>query len=338
MNMTREEERTKAAKDYADSIAQHEHNKLYSFDDFKAGAKWADEHPLDKTIEDFPELKESEKIRKTLIRFHKSTIDIDAIKGEDILAWLEKQGEQKPKGKSALAVIKEEKVDNANKVEPTDYNSIDLHFGKPIDKAEPKFNIGDWIVDKLGLTQQVLDLRCGIYTCTYNSFTTDCESNYHLWTIQDAKDGDILAGKIDGDNYILIFKQVKDGWVETYGHYYDSVDRFCVSSQLFCRDYQGSFTPATKEQCDLLLTKMGEAGYELDEGSKELKLLITNGGDFFESENCEQNPAWDEEDEHTLQGVIDEIQANKNQAPDYEFETYDRFLFWLKTLKQRIGG
>ena len=46
----------------------------------------------------FPELKESEgeKIRKALIRFHKSTIDVDGIKGEDIIAWLEKQSEQKP--------------------------------------------------------------------------------------------------------------------------------------------------------------------------------------------------------------------------------------------------
>ena len=42
----------------------------------------------------FPELKESEdeRIRETLIRFHKSTIDVDGIKGEDIIAWLEKQG------------------------------------------------------------------------------------------------------------------------------------------------------------------------------------------------------------------------------------------------------
>lgn len=41
----------------------------------------------------FPELKESEdeRIRKGLIRFHKSTIDVDGIKGEDIIAWLEKQ-------------------------------------------------------------------------------------------------------------------------------------------------------------------------------------------------------------------------------------------------------
>ena len=46
----------------------------------------------------FPELKESEdeKIRKALIRYHQSTINIDGIKGEEILAWLERQVE-KPK-------------------------------------------------------------------------------------------------------------------------------------------------------------------------------------------------------------------------------------------------
>lgn len=34
---------------------------------------------------------EDDKIRRALIRFHKSTIDIDGIKGADIIAWLEKQ-------------------------------------------------------------------------------------------------------------------------------------------------------------------------------------------------------------------------------------------------------
>lgn len=45
----------------------------------------------------FPELADSEdeRIRKALIRFHKSTIDVDGIKSEDIIAWLEKQGEKK---------------------------------------------------------------------------------------------------------------------------------------------------------------------------------------------------------------------------------------------------
>ena len=38
---------------------------------------------------------EDEKVRKALIRFHKSTMDIDGIKGYEIVAWLEKQGEHK---------------------------------------------------------------------------------------------------------------------------------------------------------------------------------------------------------------------------------------------------
>ena len=63
----------------------------------------------------FPELKESEdeEIRKALIRFHKSTIDVDGIKGDDIIAWLEKQGEQ-----------------------------------KSADKVEPKFKMGDIVKRK----------------------------------------------------------------------------------------------------------------------------------------------------------------------------------------------
>ena len=43
----------------------------------------------------FPELMtEDEKIRKSLIDLHKSTVAINGIKGERIVAWLEKQGEQ----------------------------------------------------------------------------------------------------------------------------------------------------------------------------------------------------------------------------------------------------
>ena len=57
----------------------------------------------------FPELKKSEdeRIRKALIRFHKSTIDVDGIKGEDILAWLEKQGELKHDESRGMNLVEE---------------------------------------------------------------------------------------------------------------------------------------------------------------------------------------------------------------------------------------
>lgn len=58
---------------------------------------------------------------------------------------------------------------------------------------------------------------------------------------------------------------------------------------------------------------------------------------YCEIKRNEQKPAWSEEDERNLQGVIDEIWANKNQAPDYDLATYDKYLSWLKSLKQRYN-
>ena len=44
---------------------------------------------------------------------------------------------------------------------------------------------------------------------------------------------------------------------------------------------------------------------------------------------------WSEEDESNFQGIIDELKANKHHAPDSDLPTYDRFLSWFKSLKDR---
>lgn len=98
----------------------------------------------------FPELRESEdeKIRKELIDIVKKSPITFAFKDKwKVLAWLEKQV-QKPQCKSALEASKEEKVDNANKVEPKDYSSIDPHFFKPAWSEEDDVAVKD-ICDKL---------------------------------------------------------------------------------------------------------------------------------------------------------------------------------------------
>ena len=59
-------------------------------------------------------------------------------------------------------------------------------------------------------------------------------------------------------------------------------------------------------------------------------------GDCKDKREAEISPNLSEEDERNLQGIIDEIEANKNQAPDYDLATYDRFLSWLKSLKGRV--
>ena len=145
---------------------------------------------------------------------------------------------------------------------------------------ETKFKIGNWIVNNEDKSiGQITEIICDRkdpntlygYEHTNGFFANDFEDNYHLWTIKDAKDGDILSAKIDGDDYILLFKQIKDGWIETYGHYYIMIDKFCTPTQMFCRGFQGTLHPATQEQCKTLFKKMHDEGYDWDPDKKVLK-------------------------------------------------------------------
>ena len=44
---------------------------------------------------------------------------------------------------------------------------------------------------------------------------------------------------------------------------------------------------------------------------------------------------WSEDDEQILLGVIFELEANKSEAPEYDYKTYDKFIDWLESLKER---
>ena len=100
---------------------------------------------------------------------------------QSALDMIENQGETKLLDyddfgfKPAIEVTTEEKVDNANKVEPKDYNDIDPHFGKPIDEVEPKFNVGDVIrqTDKPEYTYTIREIKDGCYICDTCDFSTD---------------------------------------------------------------------------------------------------------------------------------------------------------------------
>jgi uncharacterized membrane-anchored protein YhcB (DUF1043 family) len=210
--------------------------------------------------ENCPELLESEdeKIRKELLEHCKNQAKPYIQTGnkcpqiQSWIAWLERQGE-KPQGKSALEAIKEEKVDDQDCV-----NSAD--------RIETTFHEGDWVVDKSGLVQQVLEFRGGIYTCTYNSFGTDCESNYHLWTIDDAKDGDVLA---DEDNNIGIYRGKVDD-VDWHSYVYLGCDNYLYGYKIGGYHNIRNTKPATKEQHDQLEKAIADAGFTFDFEKKEL--------------------------------------------------------------------
>lgn len=185
---------------------------------------------------------------------------------KDLLVCLENQSEQKPQGKSALEAVKEEKVNNANKV-------------------EPEFKVGDWITFYGGNPYKILKIEEKINGVldyllldqnghNYYFNNTYADKNVRLWTIQDAKDGDVLACKED----ILLFKSYSVQRRISLYCWYNGRTNNLYSKEVtdISLSKRNKICPATKEQRDLLFQKMKESGYEWDAEKKELKKLVPN--------------------------------------------------------------
>lgn len=276
-----------------------------------------------------------------------------AMDGKPVRHFSYKDCEQIFGGKSAVEAAKEEKVDNQNCVNPTD-------------KVEPKFHEGEWIITKANNLYQVTAIIDDKYQLKYEDIYStqkcaDVDKIARLWTIQDAKDGDLIYVSTEEKGIQAIFHEYKN----------DTIFFHCY----LCADFvQGGYMPIgsveltyplQKTHYNRFFEKMHEAGYEWDAEKKELKKIedeieIPFGAKDSELQEAtyyipkgfhaeidddkvvikkgEKPTEWSEEDEKNLQGIIDEIHANRNAGPDYDINTYDRFLDWLKSLKQRKGG
>ena len=261
----------------------------------------------------FPELKESEdeRIRKRILlsvekdlMAHKNS-GCDTKDLENCIAWLGKQGEQ-----------------------------------KPTYKVEPKFKVGDWVVSddkdvhddyRVCKITKIVDGRYYIEGGDFISESSLAQYEYRLWTIQDAKDGDVLQlGKVTA-----IFQEyIGNGNCKCYCSVCDL--EFEIPSQGDDDNSYGCHNakPATKEQRDTLMKAMADAGYSFDFEKKELKLLITNGGDFLESENREQNPAWSEEDKNFMYDALSNLTELKDRYGE-GYGNVGKCIDWLKSLKDR---
>ena len=93
--------------------------------------------------------------------------------------------------------------------------------------------------------------------------------NGHLWTIQDAKDGDVI---FYDSGWTCIFKCIHGIWFSSYcfitddGEFYTGYERHAVDATI-----NGNAHPATKEQCDRLFQKIKEAGYKWNSETKTLE-------------------------------------------------------------------
>lgn len=175
-----------------------------------------------------------------------------------------KQGEN-PQGKSALEAANEEKVDNANKV-------------------EPKFHQGDWITNGYD-TWKIVEVKPLDYILQsqdgnmVDDTISYVDGMFDSFTVQDANDGDVLYLQHDGEEHIIIYKGiVKERFrtfVSAYCAYNCIVDDFCFADVSKYGDIAyGGIMPATKEQRDLLFKKMKDAGYEWSDKDRKLIKIV----------------------------------------------------------------
>ena len=152
---------------------------------------------------------------------------------------------------------------------------------KPTDKVEPKFKIGDWVVFD-GETLHITNVTENGYSTEDGVIPFRCEKETKLWTIADAKGGDVLT---NGD-FPCIFKRCDDNgslYVYCGINAHNDFSILSEDPENVWDDYSKQYFPATKEQRDLLFQKMKEAGYEWDAEKKELKKIEDeeyNGEDY----------------------------------------------------------
>ena len=267
--------------------------------------------------ENCPELKESEdeRIRGNIIAtihlYYGEPLEDEA---KEMIAWLEKQGEQKIKT-----------PDESLGIDSDTYNKIvdECIYGeqKPIYKVEPNFKVGDWVVycnDDVDLITGIEENGYCINNSGYIPFI--CASDIRLWTIQDAKDGDIICS----NQIIVLFKQWEDDIDYNFVIAHAGID---ISGKLQITNghwlINNKSKPATKEQRNLLFQKMREAGYEWDAEKKELIKI-------------EQKPAWSEEDEEIYRKCICAMRASACGFPEEE-KFVEQVNNWFKSLKDRYS-
>ena len=180
----------------------------------------------------FHELKEGddERIRKNCIHFLELQKQHHAatFEIEECVDWLEKQGK----------------------------NSID--------KTQLRFRIDDFIISDYCIGKVVALTNDAYLLDTGIGIPFSYENDFHIWTIQDAKKGDVLASK--NTSNILIFKKLETN--TTFSSYYNIERRQESSWSNEC------FVPASKEQRNKLIRAMEQAGYTFDFEKKELNKII----------------------------------------------------------------
>ena len=166
--------------------------------------------------------------------------------------------------------------------------------GKSTDNVESKIVVGDWVVqrdlsdfysgDKFAQITNIDDE--GNYWLDCGTWITGRE--IRLWTIHDAKDGDVLVSPrqegCESGEEIFIFKCIGNR-----DYVYDCIEYYCnvcdgefnVNKTSYMGTISSPLYPATHEQREFLFKKMKKAGYKWDDEKKQI-LRIDNSKNTIE--------------------------------------------------------
>ena len=220
---------------------------------------------------------------------HKREIDDAYLQGIcDAKHAIEKQGESTRTNDEIPFDIEIPFGANDSELQEVSYNIPEGFYAEikddrvVIKKVEPKFKVVDWVI-KNGIVAQILDKQkygfVGLdidgkdFFCNYGH--TD---SMRLWTIGDAKDGDVLSFYLEYKGNKMVQTGIIEKYVGKHGgcsntfKVYVGVNwenNFQIGEHMGCSDIR----PATKEQRDLLFSKIKQAGYEWNAEKKELKKI-----------------------------------------------------------------
>ena len=298
----------------------------------------------------FPELKESEdeKIRKTIIDFVNEYGDkfFSTLAKGNAIAWLKKQGNSTVDVDKMVLKYSQTRETCTNglpvncqiRAYRQGINDILEKQGekKSTDMVKPKFKVGDWVASNscTGHILHIIDIdnrdyeieipqgNTGVPTIAY------IDNNFHLWSIQDAIDGDVLAS----DNSIFIFQE--EYIAEKPIAYCGLMNGLFVKGEDACWTNEKCY-PATKEQRELLFKRIKAAGYEWDAEKKELKIIDWSKHIKYEPDSpsiIEQKPVWSDEDDAYKEFAISAVEDFYDEENTLQKELVD----WLKSFKDRV--
>lgn len=255
----------------------------------------------------FPELAESEdeKIRKALVDALNKNLGNGIEKyGTTLnaaLTWLEKQADkekdkryeyleelivaddiyQMSMNEEMIKNSKSKVIDALDKLHLLELLGIEKENEKKfIDSVKHKFNVGDWLVSIynsndllhiIGVDDKDYEVETpygntGVPSIVY------VDGHFRLWTINDAKDGDVLISK--NGNPFIYNGNYNSLHIGAYCGITCDDNKFKVGEEKCHWTENTGIEPSTKEQRDTLFTKMKESGYEFDFKKKELNKKI----------------------------------------------------------------